>query len=148
MLKIVDALVDRRNRRVVEGTANKLEQKQYDNTRKFYEKHPKLCKFVVDHKTAIGVALDVALTADLIFIGYQFGKVGMVKEFNKAGEIGKATVQLTEGGKGIALTFENIRKSGLKTTSVFGTENPANLIAVANTAIEALKNNGVDLHTI
>lgn len=147
MLKAIDAVIDARNKRVVEGKASKLEQKHYDNACKFYEKHPKLCKFVAEHQKGIGVALDIVLTADLVYIGYNLGKISLAKDLCKRVPIAM-TVGLEDAGKTLAIGGSFTTPKGVKGSTMLRSNDTAKLMELANQAIEALHNNGVEFHTI
>ena len=149
MIKIIDAMVEKQAKRIEEGKGTKLDHAMVNWANKTWEKHPKIWKFIEDHKTGVDIAMDVAMTAALLNLGYQFGKSSMLKEFNSAGKVGSAVIKLTDDSKGLIFAFSNVRNNGkLITATKFTTENQANLLTMVNVAAEALKNQGVDLHTI
>ena len=149
MLKIIDVMIEKQSKRIEEGKGTKIDHAMVNWANKTWDKHPKIWEFIEKHRTGVDIAMDVAMTAALINLGYQLGKAGMLKDFNSAGEVGSAVMKLTDDGKGLIFAFDNVRNNGkLITATKFTTENQANLLTMVNVATEALKNQGVDLHTI
>ena len=148
MLKIIDVMVEKQAKRIEEGKATKIEKDMYDKRMKFWSKHPKLSKFVIEHQKGIDIACDVAMTAALLNLGYQLGKVGMLKSFNSGVTDATAAFSLADEGKNLSVVSTCIHKDGIEVVTGFKVKESSDLLKVVNVATEALKNQGVDIHAI
>lgn len=148
MLKIIDTLVEKQVERIDNGKATKIEKDMFDKRMKFWSKHPKLSKFIVDHKKGIDIACDVAMTAALLNLGYQLGKIGMLKSFNSGVTDATAAFTLADEGKNLSVVSTCIHEGGIEVVTGFKVKESSDLLKVVNVATEALKNQGVDIHAI
>ena len=138
MIKIIDAMVEKQAKRIEEGKATKIEKAIHDRNMKFWSKHPKLSKFVLEHQKGVDIACDVAMTIALVNLGYQFGKIGMLK----------AAFSLADEGKNLSVVSTCVHKNGIEVVTGFKVKESSDLLKVVNVATEALKNQGVDIHAI
>ena len=148
MLKIIDALAEKQAERIDNGKATKIEKDMFDKRMKFWSKHPKLLKFVDEHGKGIDIVCDVAMTIALLNLGYQLGKIGMVKSFNSGVTNATAAFSLADEGKNLSVVTTCIHKEGIEVVTGFKVKESSDLLKVVNVATEALKNQGVDIHTI
>ena len=148
MLKIIDAIVGKQVERNNNGKATKIEKAIYDKQMKFWSKHPKLLKFLNEHEKGVDIAMDVAMTAALLNLGYQLGKVGMIKAFNSGVSDASAAFSLADEGKNLSVITTCIHKDGIEVVTGFKVKESSDLLKVVNVATEALKNQGVDIHAI
>ena len=148
MIKIIDAMVEKQAKRIEEGKATKIEKAMHDRNMKFWSKHPKLSKFVLEHQKGVDIACDVAMTIALVNLGYQLGKAGMLKEFNSGVTDAKAALALVDEGKNLSVVTTCMHKNGIEVMTGFKLKDPSDLLKVVNKATEALKNQGVDIHAI
>lgn len=147
MLKIIDTICEKSCKRVDEGKATKIDTVIHNWAKKSVQKHPKFWKFITDHEEAVDIVLDVAMTASLINLGYQFGKLKVIKDFNKP-LIDTATgFKLADNGKDLIIANSSLHP-GLKVDTIVKVKEPSDLLKIANSSIEALKNRGVEFHTI
>ena len=148
MLKIIDTIVEKQIERNNNGKATKIEKAIFDNQMKFWSKHPKLLKFINEHEKGIDIAMDVAMTAALLNLGYQLGKVGMVKSFNSGVTDATAAFSLADEGKNLSVVSTCIHKNGMEVVTGFKVKESSDILKVVNVATEALKNQGVDIRAI
>lgn len=148
MLKIIDAMVEKQAKRIEEGKATKIEKAMHDRNMKFWSKHPKLSKFVLEHQKGVDIACDVAMTIALVNLGYQFGKIGMLKAFNSGVTDASAAFSLADEGKNLSVVSTCVHKNGIEVVTGFKVKESSDLLKVVNVATEALKNQGVDIHAI
>lgn len=148
MLKIIDVMVEKQAKRIEEGKATKIEKAIFDKKVNFWTKHPKLLKFVIEHQKGIDIACDVAMTAALLNLGYQLGKIGMLKSFNSGVTDASAALSLVDEGKNLSVVTTCMHKNGVEVMTGFKVKDPSDLLKVVNKATEALKNQGVDIHAI
>lgn len=148
MLKIIDAIWDKQVERIDNGKATKIEKAIFDKKVNFWTKHPKLMKFIDDHQKGVDIACDVAMTAALLNLGYQLGKVGMLKAFNSGVSDATAAFSLADEGKNLSVITACTHKDGIEVVTGFKVKESSDLLKVVNVATEALKNQGVDIHAI
>ena len=148
MIKLIDAMVEKQAKRIEEGKATKIEKAIHDRNMKFWSKHPKLSKFVLEHEKGVDIACDVAMTIALVNLGYQFGKISMLKSFNSGVTDAKAALALVDDGKMLSVVTTCTHKNGIEVMTGFKLKDPSDLLKVVNKATEALKNQGVDIHAI
>lgn len=148
MLKIIDAIWDKQVERIDNGKATKIEKAIFDKNVNFWTKHPKLMNFIDEHQKGVDIACDVIMTAALLNLGYQLGKVGMLKAFNSGLTDQSAALTLTDEGKNISAVISCVHKNGVKVITEYKVKESSDLLKVVNVATEALKNQGVDIHTI
>ena len=148
MIKLIDAMVEKQAKRIEEGKATKIEKAIHDRNMKFWSKHPKLSKFVLEHEKGVDIACDVAMTIALVNLGYQFGKISMLKSFNSGVTDAKAALALVDEGKNLSVVTTCTHKNGIEVMTGFKLKDPSDLLKVVYKATEALKNQGVDIHAI
>lgn len=148
MLKIIDTIVGKQVERNNNGKATKIEKAIFDKQVKFWSKHPKLLKFLNEHEKGVDIVMDVAMTAALLNLGYQLGKIGMLKSFNSGVTDATAAFTLADEGKNLSVVSTCIHEGGIEVVTGFKVKESSDLLKVVNVATEALKNQGVDIHAI
>ena len=148
MLKIIDAIWDKQLERIENGKATKIEKAIFDKNVNFWTKHPKLMNFIDEHQKGVDIACDVVMTAALLNLGYQLGKVGMLKSFNSGVTDATAAFSLADEGKNLSVVSTCIHNGGIEVVTGFKVKESSDLLKVVNVATEALKNQGVDIHAI
>jgi hypothetical protein len=148
MLKIIDAIWEKQVERIDNGKATKIEKAIFDKKVNFWTKHPKLMNFIDEHQKGVDIACDIAMTAALLNLGYQLGKVGMLKAFNSGVTDAKVALNLVDDGKMLSVVTTCVHKNAIEVATGFKLKDPSDLLKVVNIATEALKNQGVDIHTI
>lgn len=144
MVKALDALnkklADIQFDRIESGKATKFEKAEFKFWENFVEKHPKITKFVVDHKDEIDVVCDIAFAVFLAKAAYNMGQVNLAKDFDNWKTLGMGAAV---DGKKLQVQSLVTTPKGLTGTVANSTTNPADMMDIANKAIEALANNGV-----
>ena len=147
MVKIIEQFEKAQAKRLIEGKGNGIDKATDKWAAKFVEKHPKISTFIATHKNAIDVAFDIVLTFEVAMIGYNIGKISLARDLC-ADVPAEAAIDLTCEGRAVMITAKSITPKGLPRTYKIETNEKPLLMDIANKAIEALHNNGVEFHTI
>lgn len=148
MLKIIDALVEKHVERNNNGKATKIEKAIYDKQMKFWSKHPKLLKFLNEHEKGVDIACDVVMTAALLNLGYQLGKGFSIKAINSPITSSQSILKLADDGKALIFSTSCTHSGGIHIDTSSTIREKDALMKLVDSAVNALKNQGVEIHTI
>ena len=142
---IANKLADIKIKRFEADKSTKLEKAEFEFWKNFVDKHPKFCKFVHDHRTAIDVTCDVVMTVCIAKLAYNIGQIDLAKDLS-CWKTNSINAVVNDKELGFVASFTTPK--GITADCVTSTKDTASMMQIANQVIEALHNNGVEFTTL